>query len=72
MNKKKLNIKVMQNETAVVLNYDVFMHIAESYDYFASEEVDLDVAQWYRDIADSIRYQSGLNHFENESNDDEW
>lgn len=72
MNKKKLNVKIIEGETAVVLNYDVFLHIAESYDYFASEETDLETAKWYREIADSIRYQSGVNHFETNSDIDEW
>lgn len=71
-NKKKTTVKVTTGETVVVLPYDFFMHIAETYDYLATEQTDNYDIQWYRDLADSIRFQAGTNHFEDAEEYDEW
>lgn len=70
MSKKKLTVKVMAGETAIVMSNDVALHIAESYDFFANSS-EKEEAQWYRDVADMIRYQALENYFEPGSNDDE-
>lgn len=72
MNKKKINVKLNLGETTVVLHYDSFMHIAETYDFFASEQTDNEFAQWYRDIADIIRFQAAENCFYSQEEYDEW
>ena len=71
MSKKKITLKIVPGETAVVMNYDVAMHIAESYDFFA-HDADAETAQWYRDVADMIRYQAMENYFEDGNNEEEW
>ena len=71
MNKKKIAVKLTPGDTAIVINYEIAMHIAESYDFFAND-ADQDTAQWYRDVADTIRYQAMENFFENENNEEEW
>jgi hypothetical protein len=72
MNKKKISLKLNEGESALVLHYDNLMHIAESYDYFASQEKDPDTGNWYRELADSIRYQAGINHFEGPDEEYDW
>ena len=73
MNKKKISLKLMQGETAVVLSYDTFIHICDTYDILASEQENLDYAAAYREIADSIRFQSAENYFsESDPSYEEW
>lgn len=72
MNKKKLNLKVTVGESAVILNYETFLHIAETYDYLASLESDIDSQNWYREVADVIRYQNESNHFMNDDEYEDW
>lgn len=72
MSKKKIGIKLTAGETAVVLTYDQFMHIAETYDYLATEQDNEQDAQAFRDIADTIRYQSNENYFLSEDEYEEW
>ena len=72
MSKKKIGIKLTTGETAVVLTYDQFMHIAETYDYLATEQDNEQDAQAFRDIADMIRYQSSENYFLSEDEYEEW
>jgi hypothetical protein len=72
INKKKLNLKLVIGESAVVLNYETFLHIAETYDYLGSLESEQDAQIWYRDVADAIRYQAGFNHFLNDEEYEEW
>jgi hypothetical protein len=72
INKKKVSIKLVPGETAVVLGYDTFMHIAQTYDYLASQEEQSEHRDVYYEIADAIRYQSADNYFENGIGDDEY
>lgn len=72
MNKKKIGIKLTAGETAVALTYDQFMHIAETYDYLATEQDNEQDAQAFRDIADAIRYQSNQNYFLSEGEYEQW
>lgn len=72
INKKKLNLKLIIGESAVVLNYETFLHIAETYDYLGSLESEHDAQVWYREVADAIRYQAELNHFLNDEEYEEW
>lgn len=72
MNKKKLNLKVTVGESAVILNYETFLHIAETYDYLASLESDIDSQNWYREVADVIRYQNESNYFMNDDEYEDW
>ena len=71
-NKKKISLKLTVGETAVVLNYDVAMHIAETYDYLANEQGD-QYSDWYRQVADMMRSQAMENYFDSEDDDyEEW
>lgn len=72
INKKKLNLKVTVGESAVILNYETFLHIAETYDYLASLESDIDSQNWYREVADVIRYQNESNYFMNDDEYEDW
>lgn len=71
-NKKKVNVKINKGESIVIFNYETLLHIAETYDFLATQEEDIEGQRWYRDVADSIRYQSGINHFEDDIEYEEW
>jgi hypothetical protein len=68
MNKKKISLKLITGQTAIVLDYDVAMHIAETYDYLATEHKD-EYSESFRAIADHIRYEANENYF-NDSGDE--
>lgn len=70
--KKKIGLKLVPNETAVVLQHDIFMHIAQTYDYLAGEEEDSDYRDWFYQIADVIRLQANENYFEDSGNQEEY
>lgn len=72
VNKKKLNLKLVVGESAIVLTYDTFLHIAETYDYLGSMETEVEAQNWYREVADAIRYQAELNNFLNDEEYEEW
>lgn len=71
VNKKKVSIKLIPGETAVVLGYDTFMHIAQTYDYLAGQEEESEHRDAYYEIADAIRYQSAENYFDGGSGDED-
>lgn len=72
ISKKKVSLKLTHGETAVVLDFDTFMHIAETYDFLATQE-SAEYKDWYYGIADIIRYQAGANCFqEDEDEEYEW
>lgn len=71
-NKKKINLKITTGETAVVLDYETALHIAETYDYLANQQND-DYSDWFRQVADKIRAQAMENYFDSEDDDyEEW
>lgn len=71
-NKKKISLKLTLGETAIVLDYETAMHIAETYDYLANQQND-DYSDWFRQVADIIRAQSVENYFDSEDDDyEEW
>lgn len=70
--RKKVNVKLLSGETAVVLGYEVFMHIAQTYDYLATAEGNSEHQDVYYEIADAIRFQAGENYFEDSSDQDEY
>jgi hypothetical protein len=72
LNRKKLNIKLVPGETAVAMSYDIFMHIAATYDFLSTEQDNESDAQAFRDIADSIRYQSEENNFLSDDEYEDW
>jgi len=71
-NKKKINLRLSVGDTAIVITHDLAMHIAETYDYLATEHQD-EHSDSFREIADHIRFQANENHYD-ELNDeyDEW
>jgi hypothetical protein len=73
LTKKKINLKLLPGESAVVLTYDQLMHIAETYDYLGGSNQD-EYSQSFYDLADEIRKQSLENYFDSNSDeyDDEW
>lgn len=69
INKKKLSLKLISGQSAIVLDHETLLHIAESYD-FLGREVNDETSQWYFDVADEIRRQAYANQFS--SADDEY
>ena len=71
-NKKKISLKLSVGDTAIVLTHELAMHIAETYDYLATEHQD-EHSDSFREIADNVRFQANENHYD-ELNDeyDEW
>jgi len=71
-NKKKLSLKLIHGETAIVLDYDTAMHVAETYDYLANQQQD-EYSDSFRAIADNIRSQAYENYFDSsEDQYEEW
>lgn len=70
-NKKKVNLKLIAGQSAIVLDYDTLMHIAESYDFLGREKND-EWSQWYFDVADEIRRQTLENYFDASGEDEEY
>ena len=69
--KKKYIAKLMPGQVCIVLDYDIAMHIAESYDYFATEKDD-EYSDSYRVIADDIRVQSQETYYGMDDSYEEW
>lgn len=70
--KKKVNVKLGAGDTAIVLDYETAMHIAETYDYLANEHND-EYSDSFRVVADTIRSQAIENYYEpSEENYEEW
>ena len=71
-NKKKISLKLSVGDTAIVLTHELAMHIAQTYDYLATEHQD-EHSDSFREIADNVRFQANENHYD-ELNDehDEW
>lgn len=71
-NKKKLNIKLTHGETAIVIDYETALHIAETYDYLANEHQD-EYSDSFRAIADTVRAQAYENYFDSSKDEyEEW
>lgn len=70
-NKKKVNLKLVSGQSALVLDFDTLMHIAESYDFLGREKND-EWSQWYFDVADEVRRQATENYFENSDDNEEY
>lgn len=72
MSKKKISVKLNVGETAIVVNHELAMHIAETYDYLATEHQD-EHSDSFREIADHIRFQANENHYnESDTEYEEW
>lgn len=67
--KKKIALKLKQGESAIVMSYDVLMHLASTCDIMASQQEDIDDSQAWRDLADEIRFQANENLFEEQEED---
>lgn len=71
-NKKKLSLKLVHGQTAIVLDYDTAMHVAETYDYLANQQQD-EYSDSFRAIADTVRDQAYENYFDSsEDQYEEW
>jgi hypothetical protein len=71
-NKKKLSVKLSIGDTAVVIDYETAMHIAETYDYLANENQN-EYADSFRRVADTVRMQAVENYFDSMDDDyEEW
>jgi hypothetical protein len=71
-NKKKLSVKLLHGQTAIVVDYDTALHIAETYDYLATQQED-EYSDSFRAVADMVRNQAYENYFDNsEENYEEW
>lgn len=70
--KNKLSLKLSIGETAIVIDYETALHIAETYDYLANENED-EHAESFRRVADTVRMQAIENHFDSMDDDyEEW
>lgn len=69
--KKKYIAKLVPGQVCIVLDYDTAMHIAESYDYFATQQDD-EYSDSFRRIADDIRIQSQETYYSMDENYEEW
>lgn len=71
-NKKKLSVKLSIGDTAIVIDYQTAMHIAETYDYLANENQD-EYADSFRAVADTVRMQAVENYFDSIDDDyEQW
>jgi len=71
-NKKKLSVKLVHGETAIVVDYETAMHIAETYDYLANQQND-EYSDSFRQVADLVRSQAYENYFNASEEDyEEW
>jgi hypothetical protein len=71
-NKKKLSVKLSIGDTAIVIDYETAMHIAETYDYLANENEN-EHAESFRRVADTVRMQAIENYFDSTDDDyEEW
>lgn len=71
-NKKKLSVKLSIGDTAIVIDYETAMHIAETYDYLANENQD-QYADSFRAVADTVRMQAVENYFDSIDDDyEQW
>lgn len=71
-NKKKLSVRLSYGETAIVIDYETALHIAETYDYLANENED-GHSDSFRRVADLVRAQAMENYFDSMEEDyEEW
>jgi len=72
-NKKKVILKLNPEETAIILPYEIALHISETYDFLSMDTED-EYVSYYKDVADMIRLQASENKYEMEDDDyyDEW
>lgn len=69
--RKKISLRLFPEETAIVISFDTAMHIAETYDYLASEHID-EYSDSFRQIADMIRQQANENYYAGQEEYEEW
>lgn len=70
--RKKISLKLIQGETAIVIDYATALHIAETYDYLANQEQD-EHSDSFRMVADLVRTQAVENYFDDSSDGyEEW
>ena len=69
-NRKKISLRLQVEETALVLPYDIAMHIAETYD-FVSMDAESEYVDYYKEVADMVRLQANENHYQVENDEDE-
>jgi len=70
--KKKISLKLNVDDTAIVIPYDVALHIAETYD-FVSMDAEEQYVQYYKDVADMVRAQAHENRHEMQDDEyEEW
>jgi hypothetical protein len=69
--KKKHVSKLLPGQVAIVLDYAIAMHVAETYDFLAVQNDD-EHSDSYRSIADDIRVQSMDSYYSSEDQYEEW
>lgn len=73
VSKKKISVKLLPGQSIVVMDYDSLMYLANTCDFLASDQDNLEDAQAWRSIADEIRFQANENVFsEDENYLEEW
>lgn len=70
--KKKHVTKLMPGQVCIVLDSDVALHIAETYD-FVSMDAEEEYVQYYKEVADEIRLQVKETYYGGQEEEyDEW
>jgi len=70
--KKKHVAKLLPGQVCLILDNDVALHIAETYD-FVSIDAEQEYIQYYKDVADLIRLQVQETYYGGQEEEyDEW
>jgi len=70
--KKKHVVKLYPGQSAVVMDYNTLMYLAQTCDLLAEQQdFDHDSEAW-RAVADDIRYQTEENHYVDEEEQEDW
>lgn len=69
--KKKHIAKLLPGQVVLVLDYEIAMHIAETYDFLAVQEGG-EYSDSYTSVADDIRIQSSESYYSGEDQYEEW
>lgn len=69
--KKKHIAKLLPGQVAIVLDYEIAMHVAETYDFLATQEGG-EYSDAYTQVADDIRNQAYESYYAAQDQNEEW
>lgn len=70
--KKKQTVKLYPGQSALVMNYDTLMYLAQTCDLLAEQQENSYDAESWRVVADDIRYQTEENYYISEEEAEDW